>query len=423
MSMTPLSAALVVGDRTLREETLACIDNLPVRVVIDQRALDDLEDLLERIERFRVDVILLEGGLLRVSLDEFSRRLKLTALEPVIFILQTTAVPEHILEAMQAGAREYLCPPLAVPLKDAFVRLAGVRAEQVSQQQRKLGRIYGFLSAKGGCGATTFASHVATISSKQIGINEPGRIMLLADLDFEAGLLRFLLKAKPRYTLRDALDNMHRMDSSYWNALVCKHDAHLEFVAAPEELTDRSLPDPRQLGRLLRFIRTMYPVTFLDFGRFHNGAALDTLPELEALYLVITDDLYVLENARDFIRMAGERGKKPERIQVLLNKVGSKQKPDPGNLEKYLGVKPAGIFSDDTEALYETWSEGRLLGNESVLGRQLTALAKSILAADEVPAASAKDPAEPKVKPATAPENSAPAGFARLFSFMRSSRA
>jgi len=420
MTMNSLSVALVVADRTLREEALACIDNLPVRVVTDHRALDDVEELLDRIERLRVDVLLLEGGLLKSPLDEFAKRLKLTTSEPVIFVLNGQAVAENILAAMQAGAREYLCPPLGTALKEAFERLSATRAEQVSTQNRKLGRIFGFLSAKGGCGATTFASHVATI-----GAGKTDKPVLLADVDFEAGLLRFILKAKPRYTLRDALDNMHRMDSNYWNALVSKHGGHLEFIAAPEELTERTLPDPRQLGRLLRFVRMTYPVAILDFGRCHNAAALETLPELEALFLLVTEDLHVLENAKDFIALAGERGKGPERIQVLLNKVSAKQKPDLDNLGSYLGVRPTGVFSDDTEALYETWSEGRMLGGDSVLGRQLTALAKSVVEPDAAQNTGKKagEKTGTDAKQAAASGKAGAAGLGRLFSFMRSSRA
>src|SRR5205085_11090268 len=108
---------------------LACIDNLPVRVVNDQRTLEDVEDLPDRVERSRVDVILLEGSLLKGPLDEFARRLKMTASEPAIFVLQSNAVPQQILEAMQAGASEYLCPPLGKPLLEAFERLAKVRSE------------------------------------------------------------------------------------------------------------------------------------------------------------------------------------------------------------------------------------------------------------------------------------------------------
>jgi len=421
MTTSSLSAALVIADPTLHQQALDCIQGLPVRAVSDQQTLDDMEDFLDRIERFRADVILLEWSLLRVPLDEFIRRLKVTASEPAVFILQTEAVPQNILEAMQAGASEYLCPPLATALREAFERLSIVRVGQVNHQQKKLGRLFGFISAKGGCGATTFASHVATTAAK---LND--KPLLLADLDFEAGLLRFMLKAKPRYTLRDAVDNMHRMDSSYWNALVTHHGKNLEFIAAPEELGERNPADPKQLARLLRFIRMTYPAAVLDFGRSYSAAALEMLPEMEALYLVITDDLLVLENARDFIRLADERTRSSNRIRVMVNKVGSRQKPDLDNLEKFLGLRPEGVFSDDREALYETWSEGRLLGEDSTLGRQLAALSKSMLFPETAEMAvkqtgkRAKNADANQTSPAGAPS---PSGIGRFFSFMRSSRA
>ena len=138
------------------------------------------------------------------------------------------------------------------------------------------------------------------------------------------------------------------------------------------------------------------------------------------MYLITTQDLLALENTKDFLETAGVRGKGADRIQVLLNKVPVRQKPDLDNLEKYLGVRPAGVFSDDTEALYETWSEGRLLGTNSVLGRQLTSLAKSVMI-PEPPANAATEAKGSDKKPAV-PASTA-AGLGRFFSFMRSSRA
>ena len=408
MTLSSLSAAIVVADNTLREETLNCINNLPVRIVFDQKQLNDTEELLDRIERHRADVVLLESSLLAIPLDEFARRLRLTAAQPAIFVLHGEAVAENILEAIRAGAREYLCPPLAVPLREAFERLSEVRSEQVVTQQKRLGRIFGFLAAKGGCGATTFASHVATSLAQQT--EKP---VLLVDLDFEAGLLRFILKAKTPYSMRDALDNMHRMDASYWNALVTKQSNHLEFIAAPDELTARTLPDPKQLARLLRFIRSIYPLTVLDFGRWYSAAAIDSMVELEALFLVVTQDLDALDHAKDFLQMAEERGKATGRIRVLLNKVSARHKPDPAGLQSYLGAQPSGVFVDDTEGLYEVWSEGRLLGDGSELGRQLKALAKTMT----VQESDESDAKEPEAALAAA------GGLGRLFSFMRRSRA
>ena len=420
MTMSPLNAALVAADSVLRAEALSCIEQLPVRVISDQKVLSTTCTICWTAwSGCGADVVILEANLLKIPLEEFARRLKLTASEPAIFILHTEAVATSILEAMQAGAREYICPPLAAPLKEALVRLSAVRGEHASHQQRKLGRVFGFISAKGGSGATTFTSHVATMAARH-----GDKRTLLADVDFEAGLLRFILKAKPRYSLRDALDNMHRMDSSYWNALVVRHGEKLEFIAAPEELAERTIPDARQLGRLLRFLRTIYPLAFLDFGRCYSTAALESLPEMDTLYLLTTQDLHTLENARDFLRLAEERAKGADRIKVLLNKVPARQKPDLDSLESYLGIRPENVFSDDAEALYEIWSEGRMLGSDSALGRELGALAKSILAQD-MPEPVAKQTAgkRSRDKSAAVSPMAALKGLGRFLPFTGSSRA
>ena len=83
---------------------------------------------------------------------------------------------------------------------------------------------FGFLSARGGCGATTFVIHLATDLARLM--KQP---MLVADFDFEAGLLRFMMKSKATYSVRDALDNLHRMDSSLWKGLVSSHANRARF--------------------------------------------------------------------------------------------------------------------------------------------------------------------------------------------------
>jgi Flp pilus assembly CpaE family ATPase len=160
-------------------------------------------------------------------------------------------------------------------------------------------------------------------------------------------------------------------------------------------------------------------VVILDFGRCYSAAALDSIPELDTLFLLTTQDLPQLENAREFLRLSAERGKDSDRVKVLLNKVPTRQKPDLDGIESFLGVRPAAVFSDDTEALYEIWSEGRMLDGKSVLGRQLKALTKSMLVPAEPEATSGM---QQPVSSAVA-NLAAAVGLGRFFSFARSSRA
>lgn len=375
MSMMPLTAAFIIGNRTLWEQAHGCIRNLPVRIAVEQSDPADADALLDRIERHRVDVVLLETGRVSVPLEEFVRRLKNTATQPAVFVLHSDASPDLILEALRAGANEYLYPPMAETLNEAFERLAANRARSGAASVSGLGKIFGFVSARGGCGATTFAIHVATELSRRL--KQP---MLVADFDFDAGLLRFLMKSKNTYSVRDALDNLHRMDLSLWKGLVTSHGNGLDFIPAPEELAAKRHPEQEEVIHLMRFIRSLYPVSVVDFGRCLSMAALDSLPELETLYLIATPDAATLGHARRAIRMFEERGLANGRLKVLLNRAPDRGSPDRKALEDLLGFPCAGMFRNDFMALYDAWSEGHLLDQGTPLAKEMGKLAASIKA-------------------------------------------
>ena len=376
--MMPLTAAFVITNRTVWEQAHACIQNLPVRLAVEHgmgpNDLAETDGLLDRIERHRVDVVLVEAGRIGLPLEEFVRRIRNTAAQSAVFVLNPDASPELILEALRAGANEYLYPPLADTLRDALRRLSAARSKGGSDTSNALGKMFGFLSARGGCGATTIAVHVATGVARRVGTGQP---TLLADFDFDAGLLRFLMKSKNTYSVRDALDNLRRMDSSLWKALVSSHADRLDVIPAPDEVAAKRSPGREEMMHLMRFIRSAYPVSIADFGRDISVAALDSLPELEALYLVTTPDFASLEHAKRAIRNVEERGFAGNRLKILLNR-GGDRKTNSEEVEKILGRPCEAVLRNDHSSLYDAYSEGRFLPPTNGLGKELQALADSI---------------------------------------------
>jgi len=380
--MMPLTAAFVISNRTVWEQAHACIQNLPVRLAVEQGVgmsdPSETDSLLDRIERHRVDVVLVEASRIALPLEEFVRRIRNTAAQSAVFVLNSDASPELILEALRAGANEYLYPPLADTLRDALQRLSVARSKGAAGSSNALGKIFGLLSARGGCGATTIAVHVAAGLARQTGAGPLKSPTLLADFDFEAGLLRFLMKSKTAYSVRDAIDNLRRMDSSLWKGLVSSHADGLEMIQAPEEVAAKRSPGREEMMHLMRFIRSTYPVTIADFGRDISVAALDSLPELEVLYLVTTPDLTSLDRARRAIRNVEERGFAGTRLKVLLNRAANRGKTDRGEIEKFLGRPCEAVLRNDHMALYDAYAEGRFLSPASPLGKEMQALADSI---------------------------------------------
>jgi pilus assembly protein CpaE len=405
----PLSAALLVYTRQLWEQTNAVIQNLPVRIALESNELGDTDDLLDRIERHRADVVLVESNRMNLPLDELVRRLRETTSQPAVFVLHTEASPQYILEAIRAGANEFLYPPLNETLHEAFQRLSESRSRSSNASGGGLGRIFGFLSAKGGCGATTFAAHVAPEVAKRVGSST-----LLADFDFEAGILRFIMKSRSAWSVRDALDNMHRMDSNYWKKLVAPFDSKLDIIPAPDDLAARRSAGAQETAHLMRFIRSTYTASVIDFGRHVSIAANDSIGELDTLYLVTTGDLDTLDHARDCLRLFEHRGFPMSRVKVLLNRTPERGGVDSKALEDYLGFPCAGTFTADVEPLYDAWSEGRLLENNTKLGRELNALAATMAARVRGESEGPKPVAQP------AP---AATGLGRWFSFLNKSTA
>lgn len=413
MNMMPLTAAFVISNRTVWEQAHACVQNLPVRLAVEQGMAQgdsaETDALLDRIERHRVDVVLVEASRIALPLEEFVRRIRNTAAQPAVFVLNPDASPAFILEALRAGANEYLYPPLTDTLRDALQRLSIARSKGGSDTFNALGRVFGFLSARGGCGATTIAIHVATDLARQSGAEKrapekrgPDRQgadkggsrqpILLADLDFEAGLLRFLMKSKTTYSVRDAIENLRRMDSSLWKALVSSHADGLELIPASDEVAAKRAPERDEMTHLMRFIRSTYSVSVADFGRSVSMAALDSLPELETLYLVTTPDFMSIERAKRAIGDVEERGFGSDRLKVLLNRAGERGKPDLDGVEKALGRPCDAAFRTDQMSLYDAYSEGRFLPPGNSLGKEFHTLADSIRARmagdkDEKPAA------------------------------------
>jgi pilus assembly protein CpaE len=382
--MMPLTAAFVISNRTVWEQAHACIQNLPVRLAVEQAVgqsdQNETDALLDRLERHRVDVVLVEASRISLPLDEFVRRIRNTAAQSAVFVLSSDASPELILEALRAGANEYLYPPLSDTLRDALQRLSAARSKGGSDTSNALGKVFGFLSVRGGCGATTFAAHVATGIARQMGAGPAKPPTLLADFDFEAGLLRFLMKLKTAYSVHDAIDNLRRMDSSLWKGLVSSHADGLDVIPSPDEITAKRSPGREEMMHLMRFIRSTYPVSIADFGRDISMAALDALPELEVLYLVTTPDLMSLDRTKRAIRNVDERGFAPTRLKVLLNRALDRGKTDTGEIEGILGRPCEAVFRNDQMSLYDAYSEGRFLPPTSPLGKELQGLANSILA-------------------------------------------
>ena len=297
--MYSLTLGLAIETKQLWDEVQACLPALPLRPVIEHQDMSSMGSFLERLERLRPEVVLLDVALAKEPLSDLIPMIRAKAPDATIVALHTSADPDAILTAMRAGVNEYVYPPLEGALRGALER----RSTTAPLQRNALGRPHcSILSSKGGCGATTIVCHLA------VELGKMGQKVLLADLDLDAGLIGFLTKAKPGYSILDAVNNLHRMDVSYWKALVSNGFPGVEIIAAPGATADKTYPRQEQLRQLFSFLRSCYDFTLIDLGRSLTRVGVAALEEMDEAYLVSTLEVPALHQAKQVLQILMDAG-------------------------------------------------------------------------------------------------------------------
>jgi pilus assembly protein CpaE len=373
--MYPLTIGLAIENRDLWEQAQSCLSNLPFRIIVEHQDLGDTGTFLDRLERMRPDVVLVDISGWKETLEGLVSSIRNALGDPMIVALNTVADADTILSAMRAGVNEYLHPPLQESLRKALEKRSADRGRRGAA--KGAGKAFGFLSAKGGCGATTLVSHVAA---------ELGRLqqkVLLADLDLDAGMIAFITKTKAVYSILDAVNNLHRLDISYWKALVSNGIPGVEIVSSPMTLASKQQPKDEQIRHVVAFAKPHYDCTLVDLGRSISRMAMVALEEIDEVCLVTTLEVPALHQSKQIIQTLLDSGYGKNRIKLILNRAPKRLDITPGELEKMLGVSIFCMIPNDYPELYETYAEGRMLNRNCELGREIAKLAQKLAGVEE----------------------------------------
>jgi pilus assembly protein CpaE len=371
----PLSIALAIGPGVIKEEVQVCLQPLPVRVVFEQEETIDLAGFLDKVQRMRPDVVLVDISQRRSPLEDLVRELRSMAPETMIITVHTAVDAESILTSLRAGVNEYLYPPLQETLRKALERKSVECSRRAGQ--RNGGKTMAFFSAKGGCGATTIAIHVA------VELGRRDRKVLIADLDMEAGLISFLLKTKSPYSILDAANNIYRLDASFWKGLVSNGIPNVEIIPAPSTLAGKQQVVEEQVRTILNFVRSQYDCTVVDLGRSLNRLNLEVLDQTDEACLVTTLDIPALHQAKQIVQTLLDTGYGKSRLRLILNRVPKRLDVTTQELEKMLGLPVHGMLPDDAPALYECYAEGTLLPRASDLGKHIARISAKLAGVEE----------------------------------------
>jgi pilus assembly protein CpaE len=228
----------------------------------------------------------------------------------VVFAVGEMNSPGTIVAAMRAGAGEYLEREATTEaITEALARFSAGRSKARSAAGRA--RVFTITNAKGGAGATTVAVNTATSLQELYGN------VLLVDFA-PLGHAALHLNVRPTFGVVDALQNLHRLDTSLLNGLLTECKGGLQLLAAAQQPTTVS-PSAAELARFFDFLVTHFRYVVVDCSdRVDQTARL--LCELSnAVMLVAQTDVVSLWSAGR-IRPFLEEGAARDRVRLVLNR-------------------------------------------------------------------------------------------------------
>lgn len=370
--MQLLTAALVLADEKLREELRGYLPRLPVRLVLEQPAVAQWPRFLARLKRATPDLLLIDFSQFQRLFAGAAQALKSLSPPPAIVVVHDRVDAETILKCIRAGADEFVVPPFGPSLREALGHVCRQRAEQECHE-RPSGQVVGFVSAKGGCGATTLACHVA------VGIRQATKHeVLLADFDLQVGMVGYLMKAETPHSTLDAAYRASSLDFRSWREMVWHAQPRLDVIPAPDRLWCYGEPlDSGPFREVIRSVRAHYGWVVVDLGRGLNSISRGIVEELDRLFVVSTPDVPALFQGKQIVQSLIHSNYNGYRLRFILNRAPKHREFTKKEVHDLVGLPVYSELAESSE-LEQAFARAKLVAADSRPGKQLADLAMQI---------------------------------------------
>lgn len=257
-------------------------------------------------------------------------------------------------ELLALGVSDYLVQPVsALDLLDATNNTLNddVRPE-------KIGRVFAFIGARGGVGASTLAHNIAHSLATDFGSTT-----LLIDANIAFGTAAMQFDTLPSRTLADALREGEALNTEVLDRLVHWREKHFGLLAAPPISGELGPPTAEGIRQVIDQARRLAQFVVLDLPASWQPWINTALMLADSISIVTTPDLPGLNNMRMLSQTLSKVRPNDPLPHLILNKVPQKGKPavSAKEFEKFLDRKLATTIPSDPVSLSASEMAGIVL--------------------------------------------------------------
>ena len=268
-----------------------------------------------------------------------------------IVALHPQTEPNLLLSLMRAGVREVIVDSAPETLQKVIERIL-LRSKGASITK---GRVFGFVSSKGGDGSTCIAASLAVALSQ-----EPETRVLAVDVYLPFGDLdMYLTGDNNAQDLADISSRSERLDQSLLNSMVQHLSPKLDLVPSPTTFEKIVQIEPKNVSKLIYIARNFYDYIVVDIGTSFDQVGISVLDHLDELCIVCTPSLPSLRRAGHLLKLWKEFEKSTSRIEIILNRADTTVPISSKEIEKVIGRTINRRFPSDYKAVQESLLTGQ----------------------------------------------------------------
>jgi len=222
--------------------------------------------------------------------------------------------PELLMQAMRSGLQEFLKQPVDMgALREVLERYMYERGPSVGPSA--IQKLIVVMGSKGGVGTSTIAVNLGV---QLAGLTQK-RVVLL-DFGRPVGHDSLMLNLQPEFSIRNAIENLERLDSHFFAGLLTRHKSGLGVLAGTSDLDAwQHIPVPA-LARVVNVAQGSCDHLLMDLGSMYSSEWSAVLRLAQTIVLVAQADVPGLWTLERHITAMVSFGLDPGRLRIIINR-------------------------------------------------------------------------------------------------------
>ncbi|OUR93110.1 hypothetical protein A9Q84_21650 [Halobacteriovorax marinus] len=240
------------------------------------------------------------------------------------------------------------------------------------------GYIITIIGGKGGQGKSQVAANLAFAYAAE----SRGKVLLL-DFDKKAsGDQNFITGLKSRKTVKDLSEFAGAIDPRSIMQFVTPHPSGVNYIGMPTDPTASEGINAEGLGKTLKSITNIFPLTIIDAGCELNDLAIKALEFSTLIFMVVTPDILALNQTKrlysDLVTMMFPK----DMLQVILNQHQKGHPVTPEVVGKSLGKAVFATVPKDDQTCVMALNQKKpalVIAKKSNFAKGITECARKII--------------------------------------------